>query len=108
MTLNDLDGDLDPEDNVHVTIDYRYFPVDQQEFTVVSTGNYRGTKRKIEATFRGISDVVGGSGIGHPTYYTPSNIKIEGDLTLSGVSLFTEQNILIPNPQYPRWFQGLQ
>ena len=77
---------------MHVTIDYRFM---QDDFRVVSTGNYGVAKRKIEAIFEGVSGAGAGSGLGHPTYYTPSNIKIEGDLTLTGVSLLTERDILI-------------
>jgi hypothetical protein len=93
VTLNDLDGDNDPRDNAIVTIDYRY-PTD--DFKVVSTGNYGVSKRKIEAIFKGVSGIGGGSGIGHPIYYTPSSIKVEGgNVTLKGISLFSTRDILL-------------
>jgi hypothetical protein len=71
------------------TTDYR--------LRVVSTGTYGTAKRKIQAIFKGISGA-GGSGGGppaNPGYYTPSNIMINGIVSLAGVSLFSEGNIIL-------------
>lgn len=95
VTLNDLNGDSDPEDYVTVRIDYRYLTDD---FKVVSTGNYGVAKRKIEAIFKGVGGAGTGSGIGHPVYYTPSSIKILGPtVTLKGISMFSTRDILMPD-----------
>ena len=95
VTLNDLDGDGDPKDNVLVTIKYLY---PAGVYKVVSTGNYGVAKRKIEATFKGVSGGGGGSGLGHPIYYTPSSVKIEGatgTIALKSISMISTRDILI-------------
>jgi hypothetical protein len=93
VRLNDLDGDLDPRDYAIVTIDYRY---QQDDFKIVSTGNYGVAQRKIEAIFKGVSGIGTGSGIGHPIYYTPSSIEVQsGNVTLKGISLFSTRDILL-------------
>jgi hypothetical protein len=111
MTLNDLDGDAATSDSVNVTIEYRGSAKD--DFRVVSTGTYGSdpigvAKRRIEAIFKGVEAGAGsGETIGHPVYYTPSDIQIMQDsdnnnpVSLIQVSLFTRQNILIPDhPSY--------
>jgi Flp pilus assembly pilin Flp len=98
VTLNDLDGDGlgGTQDSVSVTIFYRH---DKPDFKIVSTGDYGVSKRKIEATFKGVSGscLVGCTGLGLPNYFTPSAIRIEDPLTLNGLSLFSETDILINN-----------
>ena len=104
LTLNDLDGDGDPMDSVTVKIQYKPETADDPEhFLVVSEGTYGGAKRKIEAIFEGIVPDTGGNGtgIGHPVYYTPGNIKIthpdtnSAPVFLNQISMFSGQNILI-------------
>jgi hypothetical protein len=105
LTLNDLDGDDTTPDSVNVKIQYKAETADDPErFLVVSEGTYGAAKRKIEAIFEGVvADVgQGGDGLGHPVYYTPSDIKITNNdsiannaVFLNQVSLFTEKNILI-------------
>lgn len=105
LTLNNLDGVGTTSDSVNVTIYYRSVTDD---FKVISTGTYGNSKRKIEAIFKGIQTGAGaGEAIGHPVYYTPSDIQIMQDSTANNavsliqVSLFTRQNILIPDhPTY--------
>ncbi len=104
VTLTDLDGDGDPTDSVNVTIDYSYV---RDDFRIISTGTYGESKRKIEALLKGVGGTFGGQGIGHPVFYTPSDITIEGnpaaaDITLSGISLFTRQDIVIEGLQSTR------
>jgi hypothetical protein len=120
LTLNGLDDDGTTPDSVNVTIKYcaeassdpqcavAGSPPSVEYFRVVSTGTY-GTlpgqaKRRIEARFEGVivDPGGGGDGLGHPVYYTPSDIKITNNDTISNnavflnqVSLFTKQNILI-------------
>jgi hypothetical protein len=95
VTLDDLDGDGTTSDSVNVTIDYNYA---RDAFKVISTGTYGVAKRKIEAILKGTGGSFGGEGIGHPLYYTPSSITIEGDpaeeITLSGMSMFTQGDII--------------
>jgi len=111
VTLNNLDGDGATSDSVNVTIKYRGSTTD--DFRVVSTGTYGSdpvgvAKRRIEAIFAGIQTGAGsGETIGHPVYYTPTNIKITQDsiannpVSLNQVSLFTRGDILIPDhPTY--------
>ena len=111
LTLNNVDGDAATPDSVNVTIQYRGSATD--DFRVVSTGTYGSdpigvAKRRIEAIFKGIQTGAGaGETIGHPVYYTPSNIKIMQDsddnnpVSLIQVSLFSRQSILIPDhPTY--------
>jgi hypothetical protein len=106
LILNNLDGDAATSDSVNVTIQYRGSTTD--DFRVISTGTYgdspQQAKRRIEAVFKGVQAGAGsGETIGHPVYYTPSNIKIMQDsdpnnpVTLNQVSLFSRQNILIPD-----------
>lgn len=93
LTLNDLDGDATTPDSVNVTIEYKS---DTDDFLVISEGTYGTAKRRIEAVFKGVEvPAGGGDGLGHPLYYTPSDIKIEAPLTLSGISMFSEGDILI-------------
>lgn len=109
LTLNNLDGDATTSDSVNVTIEYRGSTTD--DFRVVSTGTYgdlpQQAMRRIEASFKGVSAGAGtGQTIGHPIYYTPSSIKIMSDgsnpVTLTQVSLFSRQDILIQSVQaYP-------
>src|SRR5215211_4156159 len=104
VTLNNLDGDGTTSDSVNVTIDYSYV---RDAFKIISTGTYGESKRKIEAILKGNSDSLGGQGIGHPVFYTPSDITIEGnpadaDITLSGISLFTKGDIVIEGLQSTR------
>ena len=106
LTLTDLDEDGTTPDSVNVQIEY--MGEDSDEFLVISEGTYSGAKRKIEAIFKGVEAGAGaGENIGHPVYYTPSNIKIMQDSTannpvsLNQVSLFTRGDILIPDhPSY--------
>jgi len=96
LTLEDLDldGEGGTPDSVIVTIKYRSPP--QDDYQVISMGTYGNAKRKIEATFKGISGApLGGNGLGHPLYYTPSAIMIEGPLKLNQISLFADKDILI-------------
>jgi hypothetical protein len=105
LTLQDLNGDGDLTDSVNVTIYYRDATDD---FRVVSEGTYGNSKRKIEAIFKGIQAGAGaGENIGHPVYYTPTDIQIMQDnnnnnaVSLIQVSFFARQNILIPDhPSY--------
>jgi hypothetical protein len=106
VTLNDLDGDNNATtvDSVTVTIDYSH---SRGDFKVISTGTYGESTRKIEAILKGVGGSFGGAGIGHPLYYSPSNITIEGDpvaaigndqsrrIELSGMSMFTKGDIII-------------
>lgn len=107
LTLNDLDEDDTTPDSVNVQISY--VAEDEatgtpERFLVVSEGTYGDAKRKIEATFEGVvEDPSGqGDGLGHPVYYTPSDIKITNNdsvnnnaVLLNQISLFSKQNILI-------------
>ncbi|MGI8519594.1 MAG: hypothetical protein ACR2MC_03120, partial [Actinomycetota bacterium] len=85
LTLDNLDGDGVTTDSVNVTIQYRGSVTD--DFRVVSTGTYGSAptgiaKRRIEAIFKGIQAGAGaGETIGHPVYYTQSDIKIMQDST---------------------------
>ncbi len=103
VTLNDLDGDGNAitSDSVNVTIRYSHT---RDLFRVISEGTYTTgngvAKRKIEALLKAVGGSLGGQGIGHPLYYTPSDITIEGDpaageITISGMSMFSEQDIII-------------
>jgi hypothetical protein len=103
-TLNNLDGDATTSDSANVKITYSGTPGDLNEkFTVVSTGTYGTAKRKIEAIFKGVA--VGGSSgsgiLGLPLYYTPSDVRIEKSITLKGISMFSQKNILIEGPYGP-------
>jgi hypothetical protein len=65
-------------------------------FKVTSTGHYRDATRKIEATLEGTGGGGGGGGPPiNPGYYTPSNILIDGSVSLAGVSLYSEGNIIL-------------
>jgi hypothetical protein len=96
VTLNNLDGNAATPDSVRVTMDYSYV---RDDFSIIATGTYGEATRKIEAILKGVGGSFGGEGIGHPLYYTPSNITIEGDpaneMTLSGISMFTQGDIII-------------
>jgi hypothetical protein len=105
LTLNDLDGDAATSDSVNVKIQYKPETADSPErFLVISEGTYGAAKRKIEAIFEGVVADVGdgGDGLGHPVYYTPSDIQITNNDTtnsnpvfLNQVSLFSKKNIMI-------------
>ena len=100
VTLSDLDGDdnVTTVDSVHVAIDYQA-GIGRNRFKITSTGTYGESKRKIEATIGASNGSVGGEGIGHPIYYTPSNITIEGNpdkaMSLTGISMFTKGDIVM-------------
>ena len=109
LTLENLDGSATTSDSVNVTIEYKAETADIPEhFEVISTGTYgdpaRMATRKIEAIFKGVETDSGGESIGHPLYYTPSDIKIEATTTLNGISLFSEKDILIQNVTDPPSF----
>src|SRR5215212_4974748 len=121
LLLNNLDGDGATSDSVNTTIKYcaeassdpqcavAGSPPAVEYFRVVSTGTYGSdpvgvAKRRIEAIFKGIQTGAGaGETTGHPVYYTKTNIKITQDniannpVSLNQVSLFTLQDILIPD-----------
>ena len=103
VTLNHLDESPTTSDNVTVTIHYSH---ERDHFKVISEGTYTTgvggvAKRKIEAKLVGVGGSLGGTGgIGHPLYFSPGPITIEhgpteGDITLSGMSMFSEQDIII-------------
>ncbi len=97
LTLNNLDGDATTSDSVHVTIEYKSATEDFPEhFLVISEGTYGVAKRKIETIFKGVEVASGGGeSIGHPLYYTPSDIRIERGVSLNGISMFSKKDILI-------------
>jgi len=99
LTLNNLDGDATTSDSVTVTIDYREFINTTNDFKVISTGTYGSSKRKVEAIFKPVADGGGSGNVVNPAYYTPSDIKLSADATgpvqISGMSLFSGQNIII-------------
>lgn len=99
LTLNNLDGDATTSDSVTVTIDYREFINTTNDFKVISTGTYGSSKRKVEAIFKPVADGGGSGNVVNPAYYTPSGIKLSADATgpvqISGMSLFSGQNIII-------------
>jgi hypothetical protein len=101
LTLQDLDGDGDLTDSVNVTIEYISAT---DSFRVISDGTYRGARRKIEARFDGVVAGGGGDTIGHPLYYTPSDIRIENGVSLNAISFFSEQDILIEGVTDPLSF----
>ena len=94
MTLNNLDGGVPVSDSAIVTVDYRYTTND---FLVLSTATRGDAKRKIEAIFKGAGGSGGGNGVGLPTYFTPSTIRIDNPLTIGGISLFSQSDIIINN-----------
>jgi hypothetical protein len=111
LTLQDLDGDGDPKDKVTVTIE----SLGTDRYRAISTGTYGDpadpapAKRKIEAIFKGITASGGGSGLGHPIYYTKSSISIEADpalggITLDQISMFSEKDVVIEGLQTPAAF----
>jgi hypothetical protein len=100
VTLNDLDDDnVTTVDSVNVTIDYLS---DADSLRVISEGTYGNARRKIQAIFKGIQGAAsgGGDGLGHPLYYTPSDIKIAKQVELNKMSLFSEQDILLEDNAY--------
>jgi hypothetical protein len=102
LTLDNLDGAGTTADSVNVTIEYLSAT---DSFRVISDGTYGTARRKIEARFDGV--VAGGGGgdtIGHPLYYTPSDIRIESQVQLNAISMFSEQDILIQGVTDPRSF----
>jgi hypothetical protein len=96
LTLTNLDGSATIPNNVSVTIEYR---PETEDFKVISTGSYGEAKRKIEAIFKGIISFGGAGEMGHPLYYTPSDIRIEATaaapVLLRDISLFSGGDILI-------------
>jgi hypothetical protein len=106
LTLNDLDGTAGTPDSVNVTISPK--GTGTYDFKVISTGTYGSAKRKIEAIFKGLSGGFGGSGLGHPIYYTPSAIEIESNgtqgVTLDEISMFSEKDILFQDLTTPSAF----
>jgi hypothetical protein len=111
LTLNNLDGDGATSDSVNVTIKYCAAPSTDPQcaaagssaeyFRVISTGTYgdapQQAKRKIEAIFKGISSGCTGCGIvGHPLYFTPGSISIDGpEVNLNSISMFAGGDIII-------------
>src|SRR5215213_10255122 len=101
LTLQDLDDDGTTPDSVTVTIEY--MGDDTKEFRVISEGTYgdplqHPAKRRIEAIFHGLEAGAGGEGenVGHPLYYTPSSISIDGpDVQMNAISVFAGQDLLI-------------
>ena len=106
LNLQDLDGDGDLTDWVNVTIESEA----ADSYKVISTGHYGAAQRKIEAVFKGVEPSPGGGdGLGHPLYYTPSDIKLSSYTTgtttrdrirLNKISLFSEQDIIIVDNAY--------
>jgi hypothetical protein len=96
VTLTNLDGSATTSDSVLVTIEYR--PA-TDDFKVISTGTYGDAKRKIEAILKGVISFGGAGEMGHPLYYTPSDIKIEATadnpVLFREISLFSGGDILI-------------
>jgi hypothetical protein len=97
LTLNNLDGVASTSDNALVEIQFTGSSVNPYDFTVTSTGHYGNSIRKIEAKINGIGGSPGSGNVVNPTDYTPSDILIKGEFTLTGISLFSEQNIAIKN-----------
>jgi hypothetical protein len=122
LTLNNLDLDEvgTTSDSVNVTIKYcakasndpqcavAGSPPAVEYFRVISTGTYgdppQQAKRKIEAIFEGVVPGAGGGNgtmLGHPLYYTKSDIRIthptvsSDPVYLDQISLFSGQNIMI-------------
>jgi hypothetical protein len=96
LTLNDLDGDGDASDNVKVEIQFSGSTTNPYNFTVTSTGNYGSSKRKIEAKLNGTGGSSGsGTNVVNPAFYTPSDILIKGTFKLTGISLFSDRDIII-------------
>ncbi len=101
LTLDNLDGDATTQDSANVTIEY--ISADDN-FRVISEGTYGPAKRKIEARFDGIVAGGGGDTIGHPLYYTPSDIRLEAGVSLNAISMFSEGDILIQGVTDPLSF----
>ena len=97
LTINNLDEQAGNGDDVKVEIQFTGTTANPYNFTVTSTGYYGGTaKRKIEAKLKGIGGGPGSGGdVVNPGYYTPSDIMIEGSVGITGLSLFSEQDIII-------------
>src|SRR5215204_4022368 len=111
QTLNDLDETDSTSDSVNVTIRHLDSATGAYDFRVISTGTYGPAKRKIEAIFKGITASGGGSGLGHPIYYTKSSVSIEADpvlggITLDQISMFSEKDIIIQGLQTPEAFEA--
>src|SRR5215204_5745009 len=110
LTLNDLDETDSTSDSVNVTIRHLDSATGAYDFRVISTGTYGPAKRKIEAIFKGITASGGGSGLGHPIYYTKSSVSIEATsdgldgITLEAISMFSERDILIQDLTTPAAF----
>ena len=97
LTLNNLDGEATTSDSVNVTIEYKpAVGLTQEYFRVISTGTYGNAKRKIEAIFKGVAVGSGGNIVGHPLYFTPGSISIDGpNVNLNSISMFAGGDILI-------------
>lgn len=67
-------------------------------------GPYGSARRKIEARFDGVVTGGGGDNIGHPLYFTPSDIRIEAGVSLNAISMFSEKDILIQGVTDPLSF----
>jgi hypothetical protein len=89
VELENFDGSDTTEDSAIVTIEYNSADT---SFKVISTGEYGGARRKVEAIFKT------GTGTGLPAYYTPGDIYLKDDVSVRGVSMFSGRNMIIePN-----------
>jgi hypothetical protein len=105
LTLDNLDGSATTQDSVNVQIQYQAETEDSPEhFLVISEGTYGDAKRRIEAIFEGVELNAGGEDIGHPLYFTPSDIKIESQVALNAISMFAGGDILIQGLTNPTSF----
>ena len=96
LTLNNLDGLAGTSDSAKGEIQFTGSGANPYNFTVTSTGNYGTSIRKIEVKLKGVGGTGGGgNNIVNPGYYTPSSILIEGTFEMTGVSLFSEKDIII-------------
>jgi hypothetical protein len=95
LTLNNLDGVAGTSDYALVEIQFTGSSVNPYDFTLTSTGHYGNSLRKIEAKINGIGGSPGSGNVVNPTDYTPSDILIKGQFSLTGISLFTEKNIVV-------------
>jgi hypothetical protein len=107
LTLTNLDGVAGTSDSAKVEIQFTGSSVNPYNFTVISTGNYGSAKRKIEAKLYGDGGSPGTGNVVNPTFYTESSILMQGTFTLSGISLFSEKDIIIKglNPKSRQGFQ---
>ena len=101
VTLNDLDGDGDPEDNVHVTIDYRYCPQQgSRSWLRATTGGPSARSRPFSGG--SVTRSAAAASATQPTTRRAASRSREG-FALSGVSFYTAQDILIPNLSSPHY-----